>query len=223
VAFSKFAYLKSLHGRKLQPAHFRVLVTMLDYANGDGTKSRRSTRGLADDCVMHIETVKKSIRWLVAHGYVEQTHTGGYGRGASCYTIRPLPPEQGSPQASLSKEAKNDVSPANQGSPTATTPEHDHLDGASLRVESISEGVECPPRGDDLKDGSLALASGLSGVIDLLDDDDDDDTYESPPLDSRRASVPRVFATTTGTDHPCTCDQGHPAGTCPWFPTESHA
>ena len=139
LAFSKYQYLKSLHGRDIKPAHYRVLVTLLDYANADGSNARPGNERLAADCCMHIETVKKAVRWLREHKYVEETHTGGKHLGASAYRF-PLRP-QGSLETSLTenvREVQNGETPASQGSPQTSPPKEYQNTEASMPSECAS-------------------------------------------------------------------------------------
>ncbi|QZH68317.1 helix-turn-helix domain-containing protein [Mycolicibacterium farcinogenes] len=81
----KFRYLKSLHGKKLSDKHYRILVTLLDYAEGDGTNAHPGNEVLARDCNCHVQTVKTALAWLTAHGYIILVRRGRKNCGASVY------------------------------------------------------------------------------------------------------------------------------------------
>ncbi|WP_165589034.1 helix-turn-helix domain-containing protein [Mycolicibacterium conceptionense] len=81
----KFRYLKSLHGKKLSDKHYRILVTLLDYAEGDGTNAHPGNEVLARDCNCHVQTVKTALAWLTAHGYIILVKRGRKNCGASVY------------------------------------------------------------------------------------------------------------------------------------------
>ncbi|WP_207553199.1 helix-turn-helix domain-containing protein [Mycolicibacterium conceptionense] len=100
----KFRYLKSLHGKKLSDKHYRILVTLLDYAEGDGTNAHPGNEVLARDCNCHVQTVKTALAWLTAHGYIILVKRGRKNCGASVYSF----PEdlQGSPNNTLKDNLK---------------------------------------------------------------------------------------------------------------------
>ncbi|WP_142254616.1 helix-turn-helix domain-containing protein [Mycobacterium colombiense] len=106
----------------MKPAHYRVLVTLLDYAHSDGSMAHPGVALLARDCCMHVETVTQALRRLCEDGYIVKTYQGGHQRGASSYSFAPHP--QPSPQASLSQrhnKVKITETPASQQSPQTAT------------------------------------------------------------------------------------------------------
>jgi hypothetical protein len=133
---------------------------MLDHANGDGSSSHRGAAGLAVDCNMHIETVKKAVRWLKDNGYVIETYSGWRYGGASVYRFPPRP--EGSPMASLTREAENGETAGNQGSPQASPPEEDQLPTPSLGVSGDQSKVEDRPVGECAELGNGSLRSRLT-------------------------------------------------------------
>lgn len=92
--FNKYAYLKSLHGRELSTGAYRVLITVLDYANEYGENAHPGIARLADDCVMGASTVRRHLNWLVEHGYLVLDSRGHNVKNfavASVYHVE-LPP-----------------------------------------------------------------------------------------------------------------------------------
>lgn len=155
MTFTKYAYLKSLHGKEVKPTHYRVLVTLLDYANADGSRARPGVESLARDCCIHAETVKQALRWLRENGYIIETHRGRKHGGASCYSF-PVT-AQGSLDTSLTanlREVKNGEIPASQGSPQASPPKEDQKLDASLPSNGSGLSVTSGPGGAAVESSS---------------------------------------------------------------------
>ena len=88
--FSKLLYLKSLHGVKMEPASaYRVLVTILDYADADGTNAWPGVARLAKDCCMSERQLQRCLDKLREGGFVHEDERGGRDRGnkASVYSV----------------------------------------------------------------------------------------------------------------------------------------
>lgn len=75
----KFAYLKSLHGKELTGGQYRILVTLLDYAKGNGTGARPGIKQLATDCQLSERTVRRELAWLRDHEYIIEMLRGRKG------------------------------------------------------------------------------------------------------------------------------------------------
>ncbi|APE18274.1 hypothetical protein BOH72_26335 [Mycobacterium sp. WY10] len=89
--FCKFTYLKALHGVKMTGSQYRVLVTLLDYADESGHNAFPSVETLATDCDMTDRNIKRCLAWLREHGWIVQRQRGGRrdnGQGwASVYDL----------------------------------------------------------------------------------------------------------------------------------------
>ncbi|MFB1295792.1 helix-turn-helix domain-containing protein [Mycobacterium sp. pW049] len=111
--FSKFAYLKSLHGVQMQPNYYRVLVTLLDYARADGTNAHPGNDRLAAACRCSADTVKRALMWAKDQGLIVMVKQGRNNAGATIWRF----PQRGT-DAPLSKNrssASVPVSPGSQG------------------------------------------------------------------------------------------------------------
>lgn len=89
--FNKLAYLQLLRKARLTHAQYRVLVTILTYANPDGTNAYPGFAKLAEECRMSRSTVSKCIAFLKRTGWLwEASHTypSGAGRNASVFELR---------------------------------------------------------------------------------------------------------------------------------------
>jgi DNA-binding transcriptional ArsR family regulator len=91
MSFNKLLYLKELHGAKISAGAFRVLVTMLDYADQYGKNAYPGVARLANDCDMTERTVQRHLSNLRDGGYLVEESRGGRGRDgrgrASVYRI----------------------------------------------------------------------------------------------------------------------------------------
>lgn len=74
--FNKLNYLRIMRAGRLTHAQFRVLVTLLTYANPDGTNAHPGYAKLARQCQMSKGTVSKSIQYLKQAGWIRQTAFG---------------------------------------------------------------------------------------------------------------------------------------------------
>ncbi len=81
----KFNYLKSLHGIEFpSDKYYRVLVTLLDYADPDGTNAHPGNERLAADCQCSADHVRKKILpWLRTRGFIILSKQGRHRVGAS--------------------------------------------------------------------------------------------------------------------------------------------
>ena len=125
MTFRKYTYIKSLHGHAFpSDLYYRVLVTLLDYANKDGDQAHPGNDRLASDCRCHVESVKKIIRKLTKDGYIILVSQGRRQAGASVYRF---------PDEAPSKEAR--------GLPCNENPKE--VDGRSREVaETVSAGSQ---------------------------------------------------------------------------------
>ena len=90
----KFTYLKSLHEIRFpSDKYYRVLVTLLDYADSDGTNARPGNERLAEDCQCNVHHVRKKILpWLQSRGFIILTRQGRHRVGASEWRFPPTAP-----------------------------------------------------------------------------------------------------------------------------------
>lgn len=163
--FSKYKYLKSLHGKKFpSDLHYRILVTLLDYARRDGTGAYPGNARLASDCTCHVETVKRSLRWLKARGYVTCVSRGVNGAGASvwqfpdsaedCQDARTTEPPKGSAHASFesgSKDTFDTVSAGFKGSTQVSPSMEEQGDGKN----PSNRGPTAPGLAGEFREGGL--------------------------------------------------------------------
>lgn len=64
--------------------YYRVLVTLLDYADQDGTRAHPGNDRLAEDCHCSADHIRKKILpWLKARGFITLTKQGRHRVGAS--------------------------------------------------------------------------------------------------------------------------------------------
>lgn len=80
--FNKFKFQKSLHGKDLSDGAYRVLITMLDYADPDGGNCFPDRKELAAACVMGERTVERHIATLVGLGLVARESRGRGAKGS---------------------------------------------------------------------------------------------------------------------------------------------
>lgn len=76
----KFAYEKALRGRNLKDGEYKVLTTLLTYADADGKNAHPGVETLANACNMVERTVRTHLKALCDMGYVVQV---ARGRGGS--------------------------------------------------------------------------------------------------------------------------------------------
>lgn len=91
--FSKLDYLDGLRGADLSAGEFRVLVTVVGYANSyDGRNAHPGNPTLARDCGMTERSVERHLKSLMSKGWLSQRVRGGRnGAGdswASTYDLR---------------------------------------------------------------------------------------------------------------------------------------
>jgi predicted transcriptional regulator len=76
--FSKLDYLDGLRGADLSAGEYRVLTTMLGYANSrDGKDARPGVTLLMGDCNMSESTVERHLKSLVKKRWLKQARRGG--------------------------------------------------------------------------------------------------------------------------------------------------
>ena len=76
--FSKLDYLDGLRGADLSAGEYRVLTTLLGYANSsDGKNAHPGVARLAGDCTMTERTVERHLKTLTAQGWLRQAKRGG--------------------------------------------------------------------------------------------------------------------------------------------------
>lgn len=90
-SFSKLTYLQMLRRARLTHAQYRVLVTILTYADRDGVNAHPGFARLVEECQMSRSTVSKSIAFLKRAGWLWET-SRGYpsegGQNASIFELR---------------------------------------------------------------------------------------------------------------------------------------
>lgn len=77
MAFSKLQYLKGLHGQKMKPSTYRVMVTVFDYTDAEGQKAYPGNKRLAEDCCVSESTVERALAELIAKGWLIKRAPGG--------------------------------------------------------------------------------------------------------------------------------------------------
>lgn len=77
ISNNKLLYLKGLHGVDMKPSTFRVLVTVLDYANPDGSSASPGRKNLAKDSCLSESTVDRALDELVGYGWLRRVSRGG--------------------------------------------------------------------------------------------------------------------------------------------------
>lgn len=115
--FCKFTYLKGLHGHRFPKGDgaYRVLVTVLDYADEHGRNAHPGITRLADDSAMGASTIRRHLKWLKERGYIVQEsrgHSVGDVNLASVYSLA-------MPDLPLVTERKVETPTAQSEPPTA--------------------------------------------------------------------------------------------------------
>lgn len=90
MTFSKLSWLKHMRGADLTDAEFRVLVLLVTYTDKNGTDAYPGNTRLADECGMHVRSVRRILHRLVAKGWIIEKSPGGnqYGKGiANVYEL----------------------------------------------------------------------------------------------------------------------------------------
>ncbi|TAM63549.1 helix-turn-helix domain-containing protein [Mycobacterium sp.] len=83
MTFSKLQWLKGLHGVKMKPNTFRVLVAMFDYTNEHGRRAYPGNARLARDCCCSVSTIERALEELEELGLLRRVSRGGRsGNGA---------------------------------------------------------------------------------------------------------------------------------------------
>ncbi|MCV7229097.1 helix-turn-helix domain-containing protein [Mycolicibacterium komossense] len=137
-SFDKFAYLKKLGGyatgsddragADISANEFRVLVTLLNYANGsDGASAYPGVDKLAANCRVSATTVKRCLNRLMEAGYIWKVKTGGRAGDGRCwateYAFHTSPPisqaygvhaRSQQPELNVSGGQTDDVNSSNQ-------------------------------------------------------------------------------------------------------------
>lgn len=81
MKFNKFKFLKMLHGCDFgEGGEYRVLVTLLDFADENGKNAYPGVRALSDACAMGQSTVRRHLESLCTKGWI---HQESRGRGSS--------------------------------------------------------------------------------------------------------------------------------------------
>jgi Helix-turn-helix domain len=137
--FCKFTYLKGLHGHRFPKGDgsYRVLVSVLDYADQHGRNAHPGIARLAKDCVMGESTVRRHLKWLKDNGYIVEEsrgHSVGDVRLASKYSLA-------TPDLPLTCERKVETPTAQLEPPAA------HLEQAYRSL-----GADLPLTGERLSD-----------------------------------------------------------------------
>lgn len=73
----KYAYQKALHGVKMHPNYYRILITLLDYADEYGNNAFPGLTRLAADACISVRTAQRAIEWCRTNGWVHQLKPGG--------------------------------------------------------------------------------------------------------------------------------------------------
>ncbi|NOQ58293.1 helix-turn-helix domain-containing protein [Mycolicibacterium fortuitum] len=82
--FDKFRFMEQLRGVPMRPHDFRVLITLMTYADRNGGNTYPSiTPTLTRDCQMDKKTVAAALKRLEALGLIRCVQRGGGGRGRS--------------------------------------------------------------------------------------------------------------------------------------------
>lgn len=92
--FNKLTYLQLLRGAPLTHSQYRVLVTILTYANPDGTNAHPGYAKLAGQCCMSKSSVGRCVRQLKEAGWLWETSPGrvsSHGGEAAVFELR-IPP-----------------------------------------------------------------------------------------------------------------------------------
>ena len=80
MSFDKFAYQKQLHGVKMNPNYYRVLITLGDYATGaTGGDAYPGLERLASGACVSKSTVQRALRYLEDEGWIRR-HVSADGR-----------------------------------------------------------------------------------------------------------------------------------------------
>jgi Helix-turn-helix domain len=155
--FCKFTYLKGLHRHRFPKGDgaYRVLVTILDYADERGRNAHPGVARLADDCGMGASTIRRHLKWLKERGYIVQEsrgHSVGDLKLASVYSLA-------MPDLPLVTERKVETPTAQLEPPTA------HLEQTyrsvradlPLRGEHLSSPVSDPLSSNPSTSDPLAI------------------------------------------------------------------
>ncbi|MDV3129097.1 helix-turn-helix domain-containing protein [Mycobacterium sp. 21AC1] len=138
----KFTYLKSLHGLKFpSDTYYRVLVTLLDYANPDGTSAYPGNGLLAKDCCCSVDTVKRVLSWARARHIIVLVKRGRRNAGASVWRF-PESAQGGmaAPMKEVLKGADDTVLPGSQQC-TTVHPHHINTSSDGLTSQSSDSDV----------------------------------------------------------------------------------
>jgi hypothetical protein len=140
--FDKFAYHKSLRGAVLSAPEYRVLSTLWDYADADGTNARPGHERLAEDCGMAVKTVGTHVASLLTKGWLREDRRGGSlgrngGSTAASYTLQTpespaksggsLPPESPAKSGRIIGHIRENHRPDSGESPAESGRLPDHL------------------------------------------------------------------------------------------------
>jgi hypothetical protein len=209
MAFSKFGYLKSLHGVKMpSDKHFRVIVALLDHADADGSSAYPGNQLLAQECCCSVDTVKRALRWAKANGLVILVRQGRRNAGASAWRF----PQEGSraPLYRNHRGADDTVLPASQGGTDAPPPDHyqDGVVSRPLSNGSWPSGEVSESNRSDLRLGSGSIdetsdvassvgssSVGLSRGAPSGDDELDSSSTDGPQAPSDDPGAPVVIWT----------------------------
>lgn len=95
----KITYLTTLRGVNISPVDYRVLITLLTYADADGTRAFPSAKELAKACHMNLKTVPAALKRLEQRGLITCVKRSKGGPGCSTrWEINEVPQLPGEPE-----------------------------------------------------------------------------------------------------------------------------
>lgn len=173
---SKIAVLTALRGAEISTHEYRVLVTLLTYANRSGRGAYPGVPRLASDCRMNVKTVKSALAQLHSQGFIERAQKGG-GRGRATVwdvnlppapsqkTARPADPFSGQKQARLTPETGpfDSHKPARQTAPHQGKSEGKEREGCAHEPDEPVDVEIVPEPGNELSpiDFSIEKTTGV--------------------------------------------------------------
>lgn len=195
----KYRYLKGLHGVEFpSDTYYRVLVTLLDYANPDGTSAHPGNEVLASDCCCHPETVRRALQWHRKHGFIGLDRRGSRHGGASVWRF-PGGSSKGSTETAFTASPKGSTATALRGNQKATpdTVSPGSKGNTAVLPHQIStRETQGDDKVDDNRVNHLAPTAGASGALPSRvdgarshSDDDAPSPLPLPKLDSPRETT----------------------------------
>jgi hypothetical protein len=79
--FNKFQFMEQLRGVGMRTHDYRVLLTLMTYADRYGARAYPSITTLVSDCRMNEKTVAAALQRLEVLGLIRCVRRGGGGRG----------------------------------------------------------------------------------------------------------------------------------------------